>query len=288
MRAVPSVILFTTLSGAGFGTLAAAGLGLGAGPGVWLAGYGLAGAGLIASGFHLAHPLRAPLAFRRWRTSWLSREAWAAVAALLVLAAPAASALIGGPELRFLGALGAGLCLATVVSTAMIYASLRAVPRWHHGSVPLTYLACAGTGGCFLTTAPGVTALACLALAVLLGAVFVLGDRRVAALGLTRGWATGLGSSGTVRSFELPRSGPSFITRELVERAAGAGSPLLRLLSLLLAGLAPAGLLLAGTPPAAALAVHLAGILLSRWLFFTEATHVAALFYRGDLTPSRP
>lgn len=284
MRAAPSVILFTTFSGAGFGTLAAAGLGLGAGPGVWLVGYGLVLAGLIASSFHLAHPLRAPFAFRQWRTSWLSREAWGAVAALIVLAPPAVSALLGGPPLRALGVLGAGLCLATVFATAMIYASLRAVPRWNHASVPGMYLACAATGGCFLAVPPGMTALACLALAAILSALFWLGDRRVAGLGLTRGRATGLGAH--VRSLELPRSGPSFVTRELVDRAPGAGSFLLRLLAVTFAGLAPAALLAAGLAPGIALALHLLGILLSRWLFFVEATHVAALYYRGELAPA--
>ncbi|TKD21693.1 DMSO reductase [Rhodobacter capsulatus] len=302
MRAVPSVILFTTLSGAGFGLLAAVGLGLAHGAGPWLAGYGLVVTGLFASAFHLAHPWRARFAFRQWRTSWLAREAWGAIAALIVLAPPAVSALIGGPELRLFGALGALLCLATVVFTAMIYASLRAVPRWHHWSVPVTYLACAATAGCFLAAPPAAAALAGLALALWLGVSFPLADRRIAALGLTRAWATGLGTAGLgtggrgaggrgagaeVRSFELPRTGPSFVTRELVDRAAGAGSPLLRGSSVALAGLLPAALLLAGAAPGAALAVHLAGILLSRWLFFTEATHVAALYYRGELSPGR-
>ena len=288
MRAPPSVILFTSLSGAGFGILAAAGLGLASGPGVWLAGYALAIAGLIASAFHLAHPLRARFAFRHWRTSWLSREAWGAVSALIVLAPPAVSALLGGSPLRALGLFGAVLCLATVFSTAMIYASLRAVPRWHHWSVPLMFLACAATGGSFFAAPPGIAALVGLGLGALLAAGFCLGDRRIIALGLTRGYATGLGPGAEVRSFELPRSGPSFVTRELVDRSRAAGSPLWRGLAVLLAGVAPAGLLLWGQSPGLALGVHLCGITLSRWLFFVEATHVAALYYRGELVVSRP
>ena len=43
-----------------------------------------------------------------------------------------------------------------------------------------------------------------------------------------------------------------------------------------------------GLPPGLALGVHLCGITLSRWLFFIEATHVAALYYRGELVVSRP
>jgi hypothetical protein len=73
----------------------------------------------------------------------------------------------------------------------------------------------------------------------------------------------------------------------LVDRAAGAGSPLWRGLAVAAAGLVPAALLMLGHAPALALAVHLLGVGLSRWLFFVEATHVAALYYRGDLAVTR-
>ena len=90
MHPAPSVILFTTLSGLGFGLLAFLGLGF---PGVtgWVAfvfyaiAYALAVGGLLASTFHLGRPERALKAFSQWRTSWLSREGICAVAALLVM-----------------------------------------------------------------------------------------------------------------------------------------------------------------------------------------------------------
>ena len=90
MHPAPSVILFTTLSGIGFGLLAFLGLGLPLVTG-WLAfaffavAYLLAVGGLLASTFHLGHPERALKAFSQWQTSWLSREAWAAVGALVVM-----------------------------------------------------------------------------------------------------------------------------------------------------------------------------------------------------------
>ena len=90
MHPAPSVILFTTLSGIGFGLLAFLGLGLPVVTG-WLAfaffavAYLLAVGGLLASTFHLGHPERALKAFSQWQTSWLSREAWAAVGALVVM-----------------------------------------------------------------------------------------------------------------------------------------------------------------------------------------------------------
>ncbi len=82
MHPAPSVIVFTVLSGLGFGLLFFLTLGVvrPAGLGAFAAfgmGYALAVAGLVASTFHLGHPERALLAFTQWRTSWLSREAWA-------------------------------------------------------------------------------------------------------------------------------------------------------------------------------------------------------------------
>ena len=88
MHPAPSVIIFTTLSGLGFGMLAWMGLGLPAVTG-WIAfvmfaiGFGLAVGGLLASTFHLGHPERAWKAFSQWRSSWLSREGVFAVADLL-------------------------------------------------------------------------------------------------------------------------------------------------------------------------------------------------------------
>ncbi|MBU0779657.1 MAG: dimethyl sulfoxide reductase anchor subunit, partial [Alphaproteobacteria bacterium] len=88
MHPAPSVILFTTFSGLGFGLLFWLGLGQPA-PTGWVAfaffalAYAMAVGGLLASTFHLGHPERAYLAVTQWRTSWLSREAIASIATLL-------------------------------------------------------------------------------------------------------------------------------------------------------------------------------------------------------------
>ena len=100
MHPAPSVIIFTTLSGLGFGLLFWLGIGLPAVTG-WVAfiffalAYLLAVGGLLASTFHLGHPERAIKAFTQWRSSWLSREARSAVAALI-------SMLLSGTRLVFL------------------------------------------------------------------------------------------------------------------------------------------------------------------------------------------
>jgi DMSO reductase anchor subunit len=104
MHPAPSVILFSTLSGLGFGLLAFLGLGIPA-PTGWVAfvffaiAYLLAVGGLIASTFHLGHPERALKAFSQWRSSWLSREGICAVSALIIMA-------IYGAGLVFLAPVG--------------------------------------------------------------------------------------------------------------------------------------------------------------------------------------
>jgi len=133
-----SVLIFTTLSGAGFGLWAWLGLriALGGAP-VGFQGLGwilllfyagvAAAVGLLASFWHLGKPLRAWRAFSQWRTSWLSREGVLAVACfvpaavLLMLLAQGTSVAIT-PMTRIVAGLLAATSLATVACTAMIYA----------------------------------------------------------------------------------------------------------------------------------------------------------------------
>ena len=131
-----------TLSGLGFGLLIFLGLGepvVTAWTAFWffVIAYALSVGGLLSSTLHLGHPERALKAFTQWQTSWLSREAWAAVAALLVMGLYAFLAVFFGLRVAALGWLGAALSLATVVATAMIYTQLRTVPRWNHMLTPL-------------------------------------------------------------------------------------------------------------------------------------------------------
>ena len=136
MHPAPSIILFSTLSGLGFGFLFFLGTTLldVAGYGAleaWGLAYFFAVAGLLASSFHLGNPQRAWRAFSQWRTSWLSREAWFAVAALLIAAPTVWSDWHNLGWLKIFGFLGALLGLATVYATSMIYAQLKTVPRWN-------------------------------------------------------------------------------------------------------------------------------------------------------------
>ena len=287
MHPARSLVLFTTLSGLGFGLLIFLGLGYPAVTG-WTAfaffaiAYALALAGLAASTFHLGHPERALKAFSQWRSSWLSREAWLAALALAVLAPYGAGLVFFSTRIAWLGALGALLAVLTVLSTAMIYAQLRTIPRWNTGLTPVLFLAYAVAGGALLA---GQVALAAILLP-LLGATQIAawlhGDGRLAASGTDMASATGLGARGRVRAFEPPHTGENYLSREMIHVVGRKHSRTLRVIAIVLFAVLPAILLaLPFSHGLAALAVvsHVAGVLTARWLFYAEAEHVVGLYY---------
>lgn len=287
MHPAPSVIAFTTLSGAGFGLLFWLGLGLPAATG-WVAfalfavAYALAAGGLLASTFHLGHPERAWKAFSQWRSSWLSREGVCAVATLLVMALYGAGLVFFDTRLAALGWLGAALALATVFTTSMIYTQMRTVPRWKTPLTPALFIAVSLAGGALL--AGQVTAaMVLLALAGLVQVMWWMrGDGALAASGTDMATATGLGQVGGVRAFAPPHSGGNYLLREFVFVVGRKHAAKLRLIALALGyGLPFVLLALPFGHALAALAVlaHLAGIAVSRWLFFAEAEHVVGLYY---------
>lgn len=287
MHPATSVILFSSLSGLGFGLMVWLGLGYPTVTG-WSAfafyfiAYALAVGGLLASAFHLANPKNAPKAFSQWRTSWLSREAWAAVIALLVVAGHAIGVIFFATRLPWLGGLGSVLALATVLTTAMIYTQLRTVPRWNTPATPALFLTLSLAGGALLA---GQVRFA-LPLLLLAGAVQLahwhLGDRREAAPASTRASATGLGHIGQVRLFEPPHTGSNYLMREMVHEVGRKHALRLRVLTIVLMVAIPSVLLIlpfSHTLAALAAAAHLAGAITSRWLFFAEARHSVALYY---------
>lgn len=287
MHPAPSVIIFTTLSGLGFGLLIWLGLGLSV-PTGWVAfaffaiAYLLAVGGLLASVFHLGHPERAPKAFTQWRTSWLSREAWLSVGALLVMALYGAGLVFWGARWAPLGWLGAALCLGTVIATSMIYAQMRTVPRWRTWLTPALFLALSLGGGALLAGKALPAAILLSVAAILQIAWWMRGDGALARSGTDLGSATGLGDIGTPRAFEPPHTGTNYLTREFIHVVGRRHAQKLRAIAFMLGYVLP--ILILGLPlshAAAALAVvsHLAGILASRWLFFAEAEHVVGLYY---------
>lgn len=286
MHPAPSVILFTALSGLGLGFLIWLGSGvlvLSGWPAffAWGFGYALSIGGLMASSFHLGNPQRALLAFTQWRSSWLSREAWASCLTLIAFAPQALSDWLGLGWGRGVGLAGAALALLTLFSTAMIYAQLKTVPRWHHWLTPVSFLAFALTGGLLLALPGLLAALLCLILALVLLAQWMVGDGAFARAGETMESATGL-SGGRLRVFEQPHTGENYLMREMIHVVGRRHSRKLRLIALIAAALLPALLSLALPPLAAAPlagAVHMLGVFAARWLFFAEAEHVVGLYY---------
>lgn len=287
MHPAPSVIIFTSLSGLGFGLLVLLGLGLPAPTGImafiyFALAYTLAVGGLMASTFHLGHPERAFKAFSQWKTSWLSREAWLAVAALIVMALYGAGLVFYDLALAPLGWLGASLSLATVYSTSMIYAQLKTIPRWNTPLTSLLFVILSIAGGGLLAVQIPV------ALPLLVGAgivqvvYWIWGDQAFDKSGTNMASATRLGDQGSVRAFEPPHTGTNYLLFEFVHVVGRKHAAKLRIISLIL---------MVGTPVVIlsmneniililiAVLAHAAGLFVSRWLFFAQAEHVVGLYY---------
>ena len=287
MHPAPSIILFTTLSGLGFGMLAFLGLDPDA-PRGWVAffffliAFGLAAGGLVSSTFHLGHPERALKAFTQWRSSWLSREAWAAVVALVLMGLYALGLVFLDTRWGLLGFLGGIMSLVTVFATSMIYTQMRTVPRWNHWSPPVLFLGYAIAGGALLT---GKVSLAIVFIAIVAVVQIVAWNdqaKKEETSTTTTETATGLGHIGSVRAFESPHTGENYLTKEMAYRVGRKHAQKLKGVSLvLMAGLPIILLLMPFYHILAALAVvsHLAGVLVQRWLFFAEAKHVVSLYY---------
>lgn len=291
MHPALSVIVFTTISGLGFGLMFWLGLGLGAGQGwgaFWLclmAGLP-AGIGLLASTFHLGHPERFLKAFSQWRSSWLSREGVVSVAALLAFALYGALWVFFDMRIAPLGWLVAALAAGTVFCTAMIYAQLLTVPRWNTALTPLLFTLYSLALPALLLGQPVLAF--CYLTALLVCQIFHWrrGDTSMTDRGHSAETATGLGAIGSVRLLEAPHTSPNYLMREMVYNVARARAQSLRLVALVLGLIAPALIavlaIFALMSPAwliLAAVIHIIGVFASRWLFFAEAQHVVSFYY---------
>lgn len=310
MHPATSVIVFTVLSGTGYGLvfwlslLVAAGQAARAPALVLTAlalGLVLISAGLLASTLHLGRPERAWRALSQWRSSWLSREGVAAVAAYLPMLGLAAVTLAGGPRAWQLGLALASAILAvlTVYCTARIYTSLKPVAAWHNGWVLPGYLAMAAAAGGTWLWAIGVLGFTLpahrgdvliLIVLLLLAAALKLAywrhiDRRPPRVDAAS--ALGLPAGSRVQPFEAPHTQANFLIKEMgFALARKHGRRLRRLALALMLGLPLAVLALAALAPAwrplAALLAPpsvLAGLFIERWLFFAQARHVVMTYY---------
>jgi len=313
MHPALSVIVFTTVSGAGYGLLAWVGVWAVAG---WLpADRGLAAAslalslgaitaGLLSSTLHLGHPERSWRAFSQWRSSWLSREGVSSIAtyapALLFAVGWLGIGSTGGIWALF-GAISAVGAVATVVCTAFIYQSLKPIQRWSNGWVLPNYLVLSAMTGVLWLIAimslfgmtDGFLALAaflCIALAAVLKIQYWRFIDRTASRS-DAGSATGLGALGRVRLFEAPHTSENYLMKEMGFRIARKHAAKLRMIALVAAFFLPLLLTLAGLlmPTAlvapftfAAALIAILGVLIERWLFFAEAKHTVTLYYGAE------
>lgn len=287
MHPSPSVIIFTALSGLGFGLLVFLGLKMPDVTGVlafifFVIGFGLAVGGLISSTFHLGRPERSIKAFKQWRSSWLSREAIAAVFTLSVMAVYAIGRIFFDYDIRILGVAGAIMSIVTVFTTSMIYAQLKSIPRWNTKLTPAYFLSLSLAGGALLAGQIKFCLLLLLISGTIQLLVWIKGDRALALSGTTIESGTGLGTIGRVRAFEPPHTGTNYLLKEFVHIVGRKHSAKLRIIALILMIGTPILLLsLSFSYFLAALSVisHIAGLFISRWLFFAEAEHVVGLYY---------
>lgn len=307
MKPTLSIILFTVSSGAGLGLLMllvvlqgfglAEPLPLAVRMSVGVLSMGLIVAGLIASTFHLANPKNAWKAFNRFRSSWLSREGVFAVVLLFLGTIWLVGLWLSGGDvtvdLRALGALVLLVALATLWSTAMIYASLKPIRQWHNPVVPPMYLLMGlASGSVLLSVIEGVSgslsgvtggvSLLLLAAAAAVKAIYYQWIARPA--GPTIQSATGM-TRAQVRLLDSGHSHETFLTREFGHTLRALPPWILRgavfLLAFALPALGVIWLLSGATPAYGALIVLalLAGLMIERWLFFVEARHTVNLYH---------
>ena len=288
MHPAPSVIIFTALSGLGFGLLTFLCLGYPSAGGIvgfifFAIGFGLAIVGLLSSTFHLGHPERAIKAFSQWKSSWLSREAWLSLFALGLSGIYALGRIFFDIDLAIIGFLSAFFCVATVFATSMIYAQLKTVPRWNSRITPITFLTFSIAGGALLAGQTSV-ALPLLALSGVIQIVsWISGDKAFAKSGTNLATATRLTSnSNEIRSFESPHTGTNYLLQEFAYKVGRKHGAKLRIIGIILAfGIPIIFLSIPFSHLIALLAVisHIVGIFVIRWLFFAQAEHVVGLYY---------
>ncbi len=305
MNPALSVILLTTLIGAGQGLFVALYVATLVAPGGVSPHFAVVASavsatllvlGLVASFFHLGRPERAWRAAARWRTSWLSREVIVLPAfTAAVFAYGVALARAPAPAMEWIGAAATLLCVTLFVCTGMIYACIRFLQEWATPLTVVNYTLLGCASGAMLATAlaaylepalvPGYAAAT--ALATLAGlATRTLSLVRNARLRPKSTVQTAIGiKHPSIRQISPGFTGGSFNTREFFHHRTREFLRAIRWLFLVLAFPLPLALLWAGTALAlpfaiaAAFAIQYAGLLAERWFFFAQANHPQNLYY---------
>ena len=285
MKPAFSIILFTTLAGAGQGLVVALAIaslmGAGLQPALLWIAVALLVASLVASFFHLGHPLRAWRAAMMWRTSWMSREV---IVLPAFIAFTAAWALAGGNGAAF-PILAIVLSLVLWYCTAMIYACIRFVQEWAHPLTIVNYVMLGLASGSVLycaLAAPAAApwAIALTALAWITRALALRRNARLKPKSTTQS-ATGIHHAQVVQK-SMGFTGGSFNTREFFHGATLTTMRNARVGFQVLTFALPILLLASGSGAALTLAVpvQFAGLLAERWVFFAQARHPQNIYYQ--------
>lgn len=305
MHPAPSIIVFTVLSGLGYGLAIVLGLNL-LDPAALatkiahIVALGLISLGLLASTLHLGNPQRAWRALSQWRSSWLSREGVLALLTFLPLLCSAWAAIFTDRYMLLPGLLACAGAFATVFCTSMIYASLKSIDAWHTPLTSVCYLLLSLSGGSVAATLVAVLGggatgwLAVSAVLVTLAAwvtkAFWRRHLKTRPATSTAETGTGLGHLGHVRQFEPPHMIANYLTHEMGFKVARKHGDKLFAVAIGLGGIMPVILLgivmlvslptwLAAMLSAVALGGYLGGVLTERWLFFAEARHSVMSYY---------
>lgn len=308
-----SVIFFTTLAGAGQGLFAALLVGqiyelsepsVSYGNEFYFQGGVIAlvllVAGLISSIFHLGHPERGWRAFSQWRTSWLSREIIALPTFIIMVFLYTAAHYMG---MSFTDTLAIGLVgmianIALFVCTGMIYACLKFLREWATPLTLLNFIVFGFASGFSVAAvyaglmAPElVEPFAIIALVnTVLGLIFramVLSRNAELKANPTTTVQSAIGiRNPVIQQRSMGMMGGSYNTREFVHGAKESFVQNIKTIFMLTAFIIPAGLHIGGlmtdmvTLYAAALAIHMFGLIAERWHFFAQVNHPQNIYYQ--------
>lgn len=307
-----SVILFTTLSGAGYGSLALLGIlslfsWLPVDPSFGICATTLAlvmiSAGLISSTSHLGHPRRAWRALSQWRSSWLSREGVFAIFTYLPTSIFWLTFVM--PETLnqsklIINTLTVVFPIITIYCTAKIYSSLKTIRQWNHQLVVPAYLLIGLFGGAiiliFLLSVFGLFFPTFCYFASLVG--LITGILKIAywrsidntSNQLTPAHAIGLGTAGEkVSLLDSPTTSENFVMREMGFKIARKHSARLRAIVMFTLFIVPSIITVITTFNENSTTIFVlslvavismcSGSVIERWLFFAEAKHVVTLYY---------
>lgn len=289
MHPAPSIILFTVLSGFGFGLISIIGLlqFLSVISMFDLIIYSIIGVifatvGLVSSFFHLANKKNAIKSLSQWQTSWLSREAIASIFCLLVVFGNIIWAVSQNNYISEVGVVLFFLSLFTIFTTSMIYAQLKTVPSWNNALTPAIFVSAALTGGAIL-----LTDYASLVLLLVFGTLQIsfwyIADRGFQDKETSVGTALGYNKNEEIRPFDVAHTNRNYLLNEMVYKVARKHSVKIRYISFFMAFVFPMSLILIFpnnfSVSVSAITIHLIGIYFSRWLFFAEAKHSVSFYY---------